>query len=145
MCICNHLHVVFSPMSFRFVTILMCICCHLLVMHPTWPKVWHFRRWLTARPGGGHSILGLPHKLHILGPENESPFLNEIPVTKAYLNLKETPFTRDYKSFNWYYSYLTNCSRNGTHKLTACFLIYYTYKIRKYGFNIKPGYYRVVL
>ena len=128
-------------MLFRFVTIFMCICCHLLGMHPAR----HRRRWWTARPGGGHGILGLPHNLHILGPENKSPFFNETLVTIAYLNFKETPFNRDYKSFNFYYCYWTNCLRNGSHKLTACFLIYYTYKVRIYLFNIKPGYCRVVL
>ena len=43
-----------------------------------------------------HSILGLPHNLNILGPENGSLFLNETWVNKAYL-LKETPVNRDYK------------------------------------------------
>ena len=31
LCICNHLHVDLSPISFRFVTIYMQICCHLHV------------------------------------------------------------------------------------------------------------------
>ena len=45
-----------------------------LIMHPARPKAGHRRRRWTARPGGGHSILGLPQDLHILGPENENNF-----------------------------------------------------------------------
>ena len=35
--------------------------------------------------------------------------------------------------------------KNVTHKLTACFLMYSTYRVRIKTFNIIPGYYRVLL
>ena len=36
-------------------------------------------------------------------------------------------------------------SKKGSQKFTACFLMNYTYKVRKNPFNIKPNYYRVLL
>ena len=40
-----------------------------LIMHPARPGTAVGGE--RARPGGGHSILGLPQDLHILGPEKK--------------------------------------------------------------------------
>ena len=61
-----------------------------VIMHPARPKAVDSER---ARPGGGHSILGLPQDLHILGPEKKT--LNWTPVTMAN------------SSWNGYYVYWT--------------------------------------
>ena len=127
-----------SSCVFAIIFMWICHLCHSYLSQYSWVFAVIFL--LCTPPGtaeggerrgraGGHGILGLPHNLHILGPENESSFLNETWFTVAYLNLKETPFTRDYKGFNCYYSYWTNCSRNKSYKWMACFLIYYTFSL----------------
>ena len=42
------------------------------------------------------------------------------------------------------YSYQTWYGKNRSRKVTADFLIYFTYRVRKNSFNIKPGYYRLM-